>query len=704
MLIAPAPVIADRVTWRYSGRVKPALFDVSFQIEQGRTVLIQGGSGSGKSTLGLLLAGLLESPDDGELSGSIVVGKSPVGLVLQQPEDQTIFSRVADDVAFGLENTGVDPGAMNHIIQESLDALGLDLPHDWPTRKLSGGQRQRLALAGALAMKPGLLVLDEPTSALDAQGQAHVIEAVRSLASRGEMTIVIIDHNPELWSDIADEVFTLDNGSLLRSQRPAKKPARLPRRPAESEPSGKKIWEAQGLVASRDGLHHTTGPHDLSVHSGEILALMGPNGSGKTTLAMTMAGLLPALSGHITQPAWLEGVSSQRLSTFVGVVPQNPSHVFHRPTVRSELALSNSGPVVVEAAIMRWNLDSLLDAHPMSLSGGEQRRLAVAIATMNQQPLLVLDEPSQSLDEAAWQELVETLHGLAHTGVAIVMATHDDRLVHALGARVFELEAQSVAAGQTEARRSPSALDRANPLALVAAGLLPAVALLATLDSVSAATALGVFALVAPWLGIRAQGLWLRLVPVVLASVFAGITIALYGQASGEMFYSWGVLQVSEGSLELALATTLRILAIGGPAVLLLSLVDPTRFADALAQQARLPGDFVLGGLAALRLFEVVASDIQVRNWMARARGLGDKTPIVRVIHTTTAILVLAITRSQTLARAMQARGFGSGIARTHYRESVWTFSDSAWVVGGGMVGLIALLAAILSGNFNAVL
>jgi energy-coupling factor transporter transmembrane protein EcfT len=230
--------------------------------------------------------------------------------------------------------------------------------------------------------------------------------------------------------------------------------------------------------------------------------------------------------------------------------------------------------------------------------------------------------------------------------MAVVMATHDDALVEAVGATVITLDAspprpvEPVAVGP---------LARANPLALFAGALAPAVALLSTIDVVSASVALGLMLMCLPLIARGLPRLAVRMLPVGLASVFSALTIALYGQSSGEVFFQWGLVVLSEGSLDLALATALRILAIGGPAVILFSRVDATRFADALSQQARLPENFVVGGLSGLRLLEVVAGDREVRGWMMRARGMGDRSVLRRVVAVALTIFVLAIRRSHTL-------------------------------------------------------
>ncbi|MDP4634244.1 MAG: energy-coupling factor ABC transporter ATP-binding protein, partial [Pontimonas sp.] len=160
-----ARVEVSTLSWTFPGQHQPALHDIDFVIEPGERVLLQGASGSGKSTLAGLLAGVMRDPDDGTGRGDISVsGGTARGLVLQQPENQTVMARVHDDVAFGLENSLVAPSDMQSSIDQALADVGLELDPDHPTRELSGGQRQRLALAGALAMEPGLLILDEPTS------------------------------------------------------------------------------------------------------------------------------------------------------------------------------------------------------------------------------------------------------------------------------------------------------------------------------------------------------------------------------------------------------------------------------------------------------------------------------------------------------------------------------------------------------------
>ena len=697
--VGAARVEVSTLSWTFPGQHQPALHDIDFVIEPGERVLLQGPSGSGKSTLAGLLAGVMRDPDDGTGRGDISVsGGTARGLVLQQPENQTVMARVHDDVAFGLENSLVAPSDMQARIDQALADVGLELDADHPTRELSGGQRQRLALAGALAMEPGLLILDEPTSSLDPDGVTAVLAAIERVLSARDITLVVIDHDPSRWWGLVDRVITMEGGHLV-SDAPITGPAPSL---AQVEASGlavmgDEVLVAHDLVVSRDGSTSLEGPLNFSVRAGEILAIRGPNGSGKTTLAMTLAGLLPPLQGSVS----IAGINphplgSRELSTLVGVVPQNPAHSFFRSSVRAEL-----GAAGAEDLARQWGLSHVLENHPLSLSGGQQRRLALALAMQAGQKLLVLDEPSQSLDSAGIGELVRSLQQAMEGGMAVVMATHDDALVEAVGATVITLDAsppgpvEPVAVGP---------LAQANPLALFAGALAPAVALLSTIDVVSASVALGLMLACLPLITRGVPRLAIRMLPVGLASVLSAVTIALYGQSSGEVFFEWGLVVVSEGSLSLALATALRILAIGGPAVILFSQVDATRFADALSQQARLPENFVVGGLAGLRLLEVVAGDREVRGWMMRARGMGDTGLARRVISTAFTIFVLAIRRSHTLAMAMEARAFGLHRSRTHYRTSVFPPRDYFWLAGGVAIGALSLTAALLTGSFNAIL
>ncbi len=248
------------------------------------------------------------------------------------------------------------------------------------------------------------------------------------------------------------------------------------------------------------------------------------------------------------------------------------------------------------------------------------------------------------------------------------------------------------------------AIFRVNPVAKLAAALVLAGVLMLTIDWVSALVALACEGVLFFWAGLTIRMFLLRTLPVWLAAPMAGLTTLLYGQAAGQVYWSFGLINVTEGSSELAVATTLRILAIGLPSVVLFVTVDPTDLADGLAQVVRLPSRFVLGGLAGLRLVGLFIEDWRALELARRARGIGDGGAIRRLGSQAFALLVLSIRRGSKLATAMEARGFGAPITRTWARESSFGGREYALVGIGLLVALLAVFVSVATGNWNYVL
>ncbi|WP_399552988.1 ABC transporter ATP-binding protein, partial [uncultured Leifsonia sp.] len=265
---APVAVRADDWGWRYAGRRAWAARGLSLAIEPGERVLLLGASGAGKSTLLAGLAGVLGGDDDGESEGALLLdGRSPTssrgraGLLLQDPDAQVILARVGDDVAFACENLGVPREEIWRRVGGALAAVGLELPLGHSTAQLSGGQKQRLALAGLLAMRPGLLLLDEPTANLDPEGVLEVRDAVAAAVAATGATLVVVEHRVAVWRDLVDRVIVLDaDGGVLADGAPDRVLADaagrlreagvwLPDTPVPAAPS---VTEGERLLAARD--------------------------------------------------------------------------------------------------------------------------------------------------------------------------------------------------------------------------------------------------------------------------------------------------------------------------------------------------------------------------------------------------------------------------------------------------------------------
>lgn len=457
--------------WRHAGRKAFAVADLDLHVEPGERVLLLGHSGAGKSTFLHALAGVLGGAEEGEQRGSLLVdGNLPqhqrgrIGLLQQDPDAQVVLGRVGDDVAFGLENLGVPREFVWGRVSEALRSVGLELPLDHPTSQLSGGQKQRLALASILAMQPGLLLLDEPTANLDPSGVLEVRDAVSRVLDATGATLVVIEHRVEIWQDLVDRIIVVDQQTGLIADGPTEAilesegerlaesgvwvPGRHPVHRRMPSVFGPTLLTSNGLATARvPGILVGEGI-DVTIRSGQALALTGENGVGKTTLALTLAGLLAPLNGEVTaEPALARGAGtspvrwkSKELLTRIGTVFQEPEHQFLATTVADELAIGPRALRLPEPEVSsrvgdlleRLRLTHLARANPFTLSGGEKRRLSVATLLATRPDILVLDEPTFGQDARTWAELVALLDELLREGRAVIAVTHDTAFIDAV--------------------------------------------------------------------------------------------------------------------------------------------------------------------------------------------------------------------------------------------------------------------------------
>lgn len=252
----------------------------------------------------------------------------------------------------------------------------------------------------------------------------------------------------------------------------------------------------------------------------------------------------------------------------------------------------------------------------------------------------------------------------------------------------------------TAARATSGRIDALNPVTRLGVALLLAIALLLTVDVVSAGAALLLELVTLAWCRALQRAVVAIIGALAVAGLVAGVTAALYGVVSGLVLLRWGLVEISTGSLGLGVSTTLRVLAIGSPAIVLFRGLDATALGDGLAQLVRLPTRFVLGAIAGMRLAGLFLEDWRSVELARRARGVGDRGRIRRLPGQLFAILVLAIRRGTKLATAMEARSFGGG-PRTWARPSRLTRADgTAWVVAVLIVG-ISLGASAATGSWH---
>jgi energy-coupling factor transporter ATP-binding protein EcfA2 len=454
---------------------------LDLSISGGERVLLLGASGAGKSTLLQALAGVLGGEDEGDALGELLVdgvrpehSRGRAGLLLQDPDSQVILARVGDDVAFGCENLGIPRDETWRRVQESLDAVGLDLALDFPTANLSGGQKQRLALAGVLAMRPGLLLLDEPTANLDPAGVDEVRDAVARVIESRDSTFVVVEHRVETWIELVDRVVVLEAGAgVIADGSPTEVLAREGKRlaasgvwvpryppaaPRRTATVGATLLATRSLAIARPGGAPLQDGLDIGIRAGSSLAVTGANGSGKSTLGLTLGGLIAPASGAVDATGLAAGLGtdplrwkSRELVTRIGSVFQDPEHQFLAGTVREELEV---GPRVLKLSreetetrvadlADRLRLTGLLAANPFTLSGGEKRRLSVATALITRPPLLIVDEPTFGQDSRTWAELVALFAELLDAGSALIAITHDAAFVEAIADSELVLESRA---------------------------------------------------------------------------------------------------------------------------------------------------------------------------------------------------------------------------------------------------------------------
>ncbi|MEJ3746595.1 ABC transporter ATP-binding protein [Actinomycetes bacterium KLBMP 9797] len=452
-------IALDGFGWRHAGRKAWALRGVDLRVERGERVLLLGPSGAGKSTLLAALAGLLAA-DSGEQAGTVRVD-GRAGIVFQDPETQLVMARSGDDVAFGLENLGVPPDEIWPRVDAALHRVGFSYGRDRPTAALSGGEQQRLALAGALALRPDLLLLDEPTANLDPAG-ADLVRGALDRALDADSTLILVEHRVAEALPLVDRVVVLEPGGGVRADGPADKVFAehgdrlaaegvwVPGHPLPVRRGARAAGPAL-LCAEQVAVRDRLAAVDVTVREHEALTVLGPNGAGKSTLALLLGGLRKPSAGVVRATARLadSGVDTPphrwraaALAHRIGSVFQDPEHQFVTARVRDELALAAS-PSTVDQLLARLGLARLAEANPYTLSGGEARRLSVATALAAAPRLLVLDEPTFGQDRRTWIELVELLAELRDAGHGIVAVTHDADFVASLADRTVALRPRS---------------------------------------------------------------------------------------------------------------------------------------------------------------------------------------------------------------------------------------------------------------------
>jgi energy-coupling factor transporter ATP-binding protein EcfA2 len=506
-----APALeASGLSFTYHDGERPALRNLGFAQRAGQMIGIMGASGAGKSTLAKCLNRIVPEFEGGDFRGAVMVAgrrldglrvcdiAAEVGMVFQDFESQLFSTNVEHEIAFAMEQVGMEPAEINARLRPALEAVGLGGFEHRDPMSLSGGEKQRLAIASVLALRPAVIVLDEPTTDLDPEGRAEVFALIHKLRAQG-LTLIVIEHETEELR-LADRVIMLREGAVAADGPPGEVMTRLEMLEDSGvhPPSLNKVLHLLGIgghadsvedafakivgafpalaahataagadppvgadadsgvaraaLASIEGLsfNYPGGPRvldsvDLRIDAGDFLAIVGQNGSGKTTLAKHIVGLLRPVAGRVA----LEGrdraaMRPAETAREVAYVFQNPDHQIFAATVWDEVAFGPrnfalpAGEIDLRCSevLEAVGLLGSRDSDPFLLSKGERQRLAVASVLALRPRLLILDEPTTGMDYREQRRMMALVTELNRAGIAIVIITHTPYLVAEYARRV----------------------------------------------------------------------------------------------------------------------------------------------------------------------------------------------------------------------------------------------------------------------------
>lgn len=431
---------------------KRILSDINLEIQDGEFVLICGESGCGKTTMTKLINGLIPHfVRDVSVDGTITVcGKNVaempmyeiaelVGSVFQNPRTQFFYTNSNAEMAFGLENRGVEPEYIRKRIKNTINELDIEKLEDRDVFSMSGGEKQLLAFASVYAMNPQIYVLDEPSANLDIAAMEKLSERMKVIKEKGH-TVVVAEHRLAWIQKFADRIiymkeerieqeFTSDEfkalSDLKRKQMGLRsivpEQIQIPEITGNSEDAVLQIYNLSCKRKKQMIFQNIS----LSARAGDIIGITGKNGAGKSTFCNCLCGLLKPKSGEILYQG--KKLSEKARTKLFGMVMQEVNHQLFSDSVKNECLLANeeASEQEIRELLEKFDLEEYAEYHPMILSGGQRQRLAICQAVMGEKKLLIFDEPTSGLDFRHMCQVEKLMKQLSEEKYIIIVVTHD---------------------------------------------------------------------------------------------------------------------------------------------------------------------------------------------------------------------------------------------------------------------------------------
>ena len=431
---------------------KRILSDINLEIQDGEFVLICGESGCGKTTMTKLINGLIPHfVRDVSVDGTITVcGKNVaempmyeiaelVGSVFQNPKTQFFYTNSNAEMAFGLENRGVEPEYIRKRIKNTINELDIEKLEDRDVFSMSGGEKQLLAFASVYVMNPQIYVLDEPSANLDIAAMEKLSERMKVIKEKGH-TVVVAEHRLAWIQKFADRIIYMKEGRIeqeftsdefkalsdlkrkqmgLRSIVPAQ--IQIPEITGNSEDAVLQIYNLSCKRKKQMIFQNIS----LSARAGDIIGITGKNGAGKSTFCNCLCGLLKPKVGEILYQG--KKLSEKARTKLFGMVMQEVNHQLFSDSVKNECLLANeeASEQEIRELLEKFDLEEYAEYHPIILSGGQRQRLAICQAVMGEKKLLIFDEPTSGLDFRHMCQVEKLMKQLSEEKYIIIVVTHD---------------------------------------------------------------------------------------------------------------------------------------------------------------------------------------------------------------------------------------------------------------------------------------